>query len=138
MNNNENIHNIVGDYKFGFKTDVKNVVDTGKGLSEEVIRTISKLKNEPDWMLEFRLKSYEKFKELDNPSFGPKLEFDFENINYYKGNEKDLKELPDNVKNELNIVMVENAIEVLDIALEKKIKIENNIEKEIDSNSKTV
>ncbi|MBQ8751078.1 MAG: endopeptidase La [Alphaproteobacteria bacterium] len=39
-----------------------------------------------------------------------------------KDNEKDLKELPDNVKNELNIVMVENAIEVLDIALEKKIK----------------
>ncbi len=39
-----------------------------------------------------------------------------------KGNEKDLKELPDNVKNELNIVLVENANEVLDIALEKKIK----------------
>ena len=53
MNNNENIHNIVGDYKFGFKTDVKNVVDTGKGLSEDVVRQISKLKNEPEWMLEF-------------------------------------------------------------------------------------
>lgn len=39
-----------------------------------------------------------------------------------KDNEKDLKELPDNVKNELNIVMVENATEVLDIALEKKVK----------------
>ncbi len=39
-----------------------------------------------------------------------------------KDNEKDLKELPDNVKNELNIVMVENASEVLDIALEKKVK----------------
>ena len=55
MNNNENIHNIVGDYKFGFKTDVKNVVDTGKGLTEDVVRQISKLKNEPEWMLEFRL-----------------------------------------------------------------------------------
>ena len=39
-----------------------------------------------------------------------------------KGNEKDLKELPDNVKKELNIVMVEHATDVLDIALEKKIK----------------
>ncbi|MBR5598499.1 MAG: endopeptidase La [Alphaproteobacteria bacterium] len=38
-----------------------------------------------------------------------------------KGNEKDLKELPDNVKNELNIVMVENASEVIDIALERKV-----------------
>ena len=32
---------IVGEYKYGFKTEVKNIVDTGKGLSEEVIRTIS-------------------------------------------------------------------------------------------------
>ena len=39
-----------------------------------------------------------------------------------KDNEKDLKELPDNVKNELNIIMVEKASEVLDIALEKKVK----------------
>ena len=39
-----------------------------------------------------------------------------------KDNEKDLKELPDNVKNELNIVMVEKATEVLDIALERKVK----------------
>lgn len=44
-----------------------------------------------------------------------------------KDNEKDLKELPDNVKNELNIVMVEKASEVLDIALEKKIKPLNDI-----------
>ena len=44
-----------------------------------------------------------------------------------KDNEKDLKELPDNVKNELNIVMVENASEVLDIALEKKVKPLNDI-----------
>ena len=41
MNENEKINNIVGDYKYGFTTDVKNVVDTGKGLSEEVVRKIS-------------------------------------------------------------------------------------------------
>ena len=61
-----------------------------KELNEQFIIDLSKKKNEPEWMLEFRLKSYEKFKELDNPSFGPKLEFDFENINYYKGNEEKL------------------------------------------------
>ena len=61
-----------------------------KELNEQFIIDLSKKKNEPEWMLEFRLKSYEKFKELDNPKFGPKLEFDFDNINYYKGNEEKL------------------------------------------------
>ncbi len=53
-------------------------------LNKEFIKKISKSKNEPEWMLEFRLKSYEKFLELDNPSFGPKLNINFEEINYYK------------------------------------------------------
>ena len=46
MNNNNNINNIVGDYKFGFKTDVENVFDTGYGINEDVVRTISKIKKE--------------------------------------------------------------------------------------------
>lgn len=53
-------------------------------LNKEFIRKISKSKNEPEWMLEFRLKSFEKFLELDNPKFGPKLNINFEEINYYK------------------------------------------------------
>lgn len=61
-----------------------------KELNEQFIIDLSKKKNEPQWMLDFRLKSFAKFKELDNPDFGPKLEFDFENINYYKGNKEKL------------------------------------------------
>ncbi len=53
-------------------------------LSEELIKKISKSKGEPEWMLEFRLNSYRVFKELDNPSFGPNLDIDYDNINYYK------------------------------------------------------
>ena len=53
-------------------------------LSEELIRSISSKKNEPEWMLEFRLNSLKKFFELDNPTFGPELDIDFDNINYYK------------------------------------------------------
>ena len=53
-------------------------------LSEEMITNISKSKNEPKWMLEFRLKSFEKFKELDMPDFGPKIDIDFNSINYYR------------------------------------------------------
>lgn len=53
-------------------------------LDIDKIREISKIKNEPEWMLEFRLKSFEKFKELSNPIFGPELKIDFDIINYYK------------------------------------------------------
>ena len=53
-------------------------------LNKEFIEKVSKSKREPEWMLEFRLKSFEKFLELDNPSFGPKLDIDFDKINYYK------------------------------------------------------
>ena len=53
-------------------------------LSEQLIRDISKNKGEPRWMLNFRLKAYKKFLELDNPTFGPKIDIDFNDINYYK------------------------------------------------------
>ncbi len=53
-------------------------------LNEELIKKISKGKGEPKWMLDFRLKSYQKFKELKNPTFGPKIDIDFDSINYYK------------------------------------------------------
>ena len=56
-NKNEKYEQIVGtDYKYGFHTDVENVYDTGKGISEEVVRKISAMKNEPEWMLNIRLK----------------------------------------------------------------------------------
>ena len=103
MNNNDNINNIVSDYKFGFTTDVKNVIDTGKGLNEEVVRTISKLKGEPEWMLEYRLKAYKKFMEMPLPSFGPDLSFlNFADYTYFikssKGVEKSWEEVPEAIK----------------------------------------
>lgn len=53
-------------------------------LSEELIKKISKSKGEDEWMLEFRLNSYRKFLELENPNFGPEIELDFSKLNYYK------------------------------------------------------
>lgn len=86
-----------------------------KELNEQFIIDLSKKKNEPEWMLEFRLKSYEKFKELDNPSFGPKLEFDFGNINYYKGNKEkltnDWEKVNCNIRNRFNELGVIDAEE---------------------------
>ncbi len=61
-----------------------------KVLNEKFIRELSKKKGEPEWMLDFRLKSLKKFWELDNPSFGPKIDIDFDKINYYKSNPEKL------------------------------------------------
>lgn len=64
MKDFENIAN--KEYEFGFKTDIKSKV-LKKGLSEDVIRQISKKNNEPDFILEFRLKAYKKWLEMDEP-----------------------------------------------------------------------
>ncbi|MGM9971454.1 MAG: Fe-S cluster assembly protein SufB [Anaeroplasmataceae bacterium] len=93
----------IGDYKYGFKTETKSVIDSGKGLNEDVIRFISKTKNEPDWMLEFRLKAYEQFLRLENPKWGPDLSgIDFNEYTYYikstKNTASDWEEVPQEIK----------------------------------------
>ena len=54
-------------------------------LNEDFIINLSNNKGEPLWMKNFRLNSYKKFLELDNPSFGPKINIDFDNLVYHKG-----------------------------------------------------
>ena len=81
-------------------------------LTKDYITKISKLKGEPDWMLRFRLKSFEKFLELDNPNFGPEIDIDFDKINYYKkiGNLTDnWDEVDPEVKKTFNDLGVINA-----------------------------
>ena len=102
--NKKKIDKIVGEYQYGFTTDAKTIFDTGKGLNEEVIKTISNLKNEPKWMLDFRLKSYEKFLELKNPKWGPDLSFiDFNDFTYFlrasDRAENTWDEVPEEIKN---------------------------------------
>lgn len=101
--NNKKIEKIIGDYKYGFKTETDDIFNTGKGLSLEVVEAISKFKNEPDWMLEFRKKAYKKFVEMPQPDFGPNLYFiDFDDYTYYikssKKVEKDWNDVPENIK----------------------------------------
>lgn len=55
-----------------------------KGLSKEKVKIISELKNEPKWMLEYRLNSYDIFKSKKMPNLGPKLNINLEDITYYK------------------------------------------------------
>ena len=105
MNNkNEKYEQIVGtDYKYGFHTDVENVYDTGKGISEEVVRKISAMKNEPKWMLDIRLKAYAEFAKMKWPKFGPDLSsVNFDEYIYYikssKKTEKSWDEVPEAIK----------------------------------------
>ena len=53
-------------------------------LTRDVINEISSIKNEPNWMREFRLKAFEHFEKTKNPNWGPKIKVDFDSITYYK------------------------------------------------------
>ena len=55
-----------------------------KGINKKIVESISKQKDEPKWMTEFRLKSYEVFEKTPNPTFGPELKIDFDDNTYYK------------------------------------------------------
>ena len=81
-------------YKYGFTTDIENI-RAPKGLSEEVIRFISKIKKEPEWMLNFRLKAFERFKQLKEPNWQkPKYpKIDYQNLYYYSA-PKSMKDKP--------------------------------------------
>ena len=92
------------DYKYGFKDEDTSIVNTGIGLTEEVVRQISKLKNEPEWMLEFRLKAFKAFQEMPMPSFGPDLSMlNFDSYTYFtrmaNGEAKSWDDVPETVKN---------------------------------------
>ncbi len=97
--------NLDMDYsKYDFKDSTELYVHLSKkGLSKETVISISKMKNEPDWMLEFRLRSYEIFMKKPMPTWGGDLSvIDFQNIYYYaKASdkvEKNWDDVPDNVK----------------------------------------
>ena len=72
------------EYKYGFVTDIDTEV-IPKGLDEDVVRRISALKGEPEWLLEFRLKAYRHWLTLKAPTWGHVHvpEIDFQDISYY-------------------------------------------------------
>ncbi len=77
------------DYKFGFVTDIETEL-APKGLNEDIVRLISKKKNEPGWMLKYRLKAYKHWLTLEEPDWAhvsyPKI--DFQEIIYYAAPKK--------------------------------------------------
>jgi Fe-S cluster assembly protein SufB len=94
----------LGNYEYGWR-DADTAGETARrGLNEDVVRDISSKKNEPDWMLELRLKSLKLFERKPMPTWGADLSgIDFDNIKYFvRSTEKQAAswdELPDDIKN---------------------------------------
>ena len=82
------------DYKYGFTTDIENI-RAPKGLNKEVIEFISKAKKEPKWMLDWRMKAFERLKNLKEPNWQkPKYpKIDYQDLYYYSA-PKSMSEKP--------------------------------------------
>jgi Fe-S cluster assembly protein SufB len=74
----------VDKYKYGFTTDIESI-KAPKGLSEDIVRFISEIKREPEWLLEWRLEAYRRWRTLDEPKWArvryPKIDYD--DLYYY-------------------------------------------------------
>ncbi len=79
-----------GEYKYGFTSDIDTEF-APKGLNEEIVRFISKKKNEPEWMLEFRLKAFRHWLKMEEPNHWAHVNFppiDFQDSSYYAAPKK--------------------------------------------------
>lgn len=95
---------LASEYKYGFVTDIETE-DFPKGLSEEIVRMISAKKNEPEWLLAYRLKAYKHWLTLEHPEWQyckvPPI--NFQNIYFYSKpkSKKDVYKSLDDVDSEL-------------------------------------
>ena len=109
MPENQEAREAVGDYKAGWSDTENSTIRFDFGLSEEVVREISKLKEEPEWMTELRVKAYKHFVERPMPKWGNTStlgEIDFDSICYYlrssEATEKDWDDVPEEIRNTFN------------------------------------
>ncbi len=85
MSDTDKLHEFIGEeYKYGFTTDVE-YDEFPKGLNEDIIRQLSAIKNEPEWMLEFRLKAFRAWSEMEEPEWfnASYVKPVFDQIQYY-------------------------------------------------------
>ncbi len=72
------VRSLAGKYKHGWESDIE-MDFAPKGLNEDIVRLISAKKNEPDWMLDWRLKAYQRWLKMDEPEWAmvhyPKIDF---------------------------------------------------------------
>jgi Fe-S cluster assembly protein SufB len=97
----------IGEYKWGFKDPETFVFRSRKGLNREIVEQISNMKGEPKWMLDFRLKALEHFRNRPMPTWGGDIsKLDLDNIYYYvKPTDQEGKswdDVPDTIKDTFN------------------------------------
>lgn len=93
----------IGDYKYGFHDKDVSVFRSKRGLTEDIVREISNMKQEPEWMLDYRLKALETFYSKPMPQWGGDLNsLDFDEITYYvkpsEATERSWDEVPEEIK----------------------------------------
>ncbi|MCX6388497.1 MAG: Fe-S cluster assembly protein SufB, partial [Solirubrobacterales bacterium] len=104
---NEGLREINSDYdeKFGFHDPENYLFKAPKGLTRELVAQISAFKNEPQWMLDFRMKSLDNFLARPMPTWGSPMlaDVDFDNIHYFvrasERVERSWDDVPEDVKN---------------------------------------
>ena len=94
----------IGQYKYGFHDAENYVFKSQRGLSREVVENISRMKGEPQWMLDFRLKALAHFLARPMPTWGADISgLDLDNIFYYvkptEGSKGSWDDVPDTIKN---------------------------------------
>ncbi len=92
------------EYQYGFHDQDVSIYKTKKGINKEIVEEISKIKKEPQWLLDFRLKSYESFTQKGMPKFGPDLSsINFDDYTYYiRPSDKMMnkwEDVPESIKN---------------------------------------
>jgi len=106
MEENRDAREAVGEYKAGWHDPENSTIRFDFGLSEEVVREISNLKNEPQWMTEVRVKAFKHFMKRPMPTWGNMSmleEIDFDNICYFlrssDSTKNDWDDVPDDIRN---------------------------------------
>ena len=94
---------VVGEInKYDFRTENEAVFKVEKGLNADIVRQISEMKDEPQWMLDFRLEALEIFESKPMPQWGGDIDIDFQDIYYYlkptEGQGKTWDEVPEEIK----------------------------------------
>lgn len=94
----------IGDYRYGFSDPETFVFKSRRGLDADVVRQISAMKGEPEWMLEFRLKALAHYQQRPMPTWGADLSsLNLDDIFYYvkptEGDAKSWDDVPDTIKN---------------------------------------
>ncbi len=104
MSDTQSLEKIGGQDKYDFKDPENYVFKAQKGINTEVVREISAMKGEPQWMLDYRLKSYAHYVKREMPTWGPDIaSLNLDDIYYYvkptEGQEKNWDDVPDDIKN---------------------------------------